>query len=89
MVQLLKLIPCRETSKGAVHETGVYSAGVGPKGLALERFPDIKKKKIKKKKKKVIQKLNNGSISALIAIRLVKKCQVQQAHKKAKVGNAD
>jgi hypothetical protein len=30
-----------------VHGTGVYSAGVGPKGPALERFLDI----IKKKKK--------------------------------------
>jgi hypothetical protein len=28
-----------------VHGTRVYSAGVGPKGPALERFPDIKKKK--------------------------------------------
>jgi hypothetical protein len=28
-----------------VHGTGVYSAGVGPKGPALERFLDIKKKK--------------------------------------------
>jgi hypothetical protein len=27
-----------------VHGTGVYFAGVGPKGIALERFPDIKKK---------------------------------------------
>jgi hypothetical protein len=27
-----------------VHGTGVYSAGVGPKGPALERFLDIKKK---------------------------------------------
>jgi hypothetical protein len=26
-----------------VHGTGVYSAGVGPKGPALERFLDIKK----------------------------------------------
>jgi hypothetical protein len=31
-----------------VHGTGVYSAGVGPKGPALERFLDIKKKKKKK-----------------------------------------
>jgi hypothetical protein len=33
-----------------VHETGVYFIEVGPKGLALERFPNIKiiKKKIKK-----------------------------------------
>jgi hypothetical protein len=38
-----------ETSEGAVHGTGVYSAGVGPKGPALERFPDIKNKKNKKK----------------------------------------
>jgi hypothetical protein len=30
-----------------VHGTGVYSAGVGPKGPALERFLDIKKKKKK------------------------------------------
>jgi hypothetical protein len=30
-----------------VHGTGVYYAGVGPKGPALERFPDIKKKKKK------------------------------------------
>jgi hypothetical protein len=29
-----------------VHGTGVYSAGVGPKGPALERFLDIKKKKV-------------------------------------------
>jgi hypothetical protein len=35
-----------------VHGTGVYSAGVGPKGPALERFLDIKKKKKKKKKKR-------------------------------------
>jgi hypothetical protein len=28
-----------------VHRTGVYSVVVGPKGLALERFSDIKKKK--------------------------------------------
>jgi hypothetical protein len=28
-----------------VHGTGVYSAGVGPKGPALERFLDIKKNK--------------------------------------------
>jgi hypothetical protein len=34
-----------------VHETGIYFAGVGPKSLAFERFPDIKKKKKKKKKK--------------------------------------
>ena len=38
---------CRETSEGTVHGTGVYFAGVGPKGLALERFPDIKKEKKK------------------------------------------
>jgi hypothetical protein len=31
-----------------VHGTGVYSAGVGPKGPALERFLDIKKKKLKR-----------------------------------------
>jgi hypothetical protein len=30
-----------------VHEIGVYSAGVGPKGPALEKFLDIKKKKKK------------------------------------------
>jgi hypothetical protein len=30
-----------------VHGTGVYSARVGPKGPALERFLDIKKKKKK------------------------------------------
>jgi hypothetical protein len=30
-----------------VHGTGVYSVRVGPKGLALERFLDIKKKKKK------------------------------------------
>jgi hypothetical protein len=34
-----------------VHRTGVYFVGVGLKGHTLERFPDIKKKKIKKKKK--------------------------------------
>jgi hypothetical protein len=34
-----------------VHGTGVYSAGVGPKGPALERFLDIKKKKKKDKLK--------------------------------------
>jgi hypothetical protein len=28
-----------------VHGTGVYSVGVGPKGPALEKFLDIKKKK--------------------------------------------
>jgi hypothetical protein len=32
-----------------VHGTRVYFAVVGPKGLALERFPDIKK--IKKEDK--------------------------------------
>jgi hypothetical protein len=31
-----------------VHGTGVYSARVGPKGLALERFLDIKKEKKKR-----------------------------------------
>jgi hypothetical protein len=31
-----------------VHRIGVYSAGVDPKDPALERFPDIKKKKKKK-----------------------------------------
>jgi hypothetical protein len=31
------------SSKGAVHETGIYSAGVGPNGPTLERFPDLKK----------------------------------------------
>jgi hypothetical protein len=31
-----------ETSESAVHGTRVYFAGVGPKGPALERFPDIK-----------------------------------------------
>jgi hypothetical protein len=31
-----------------VRGTEVYSAGVGPKGPALERFLDIKKKKRKK-----------------------------------------
>jgi hypothetical protein len=36
----------RETFEGAVHGIGVYSAWVGPKGPALERFLDIKKKKI-------------------------------------------
>jgi hypothetical protein len=35
-----------------VHGTGVYSAGVGPKGPALERFLDIKKKKRKRKKER-------------------------------------
>jgi hypothetical protein len=29
-----------------VYGTGVYSAEVGPKDLALERFPDINKKNI-------------------------------------------
>jgi hypothetical protein len=28
-----------------VYGTRVYLAWVGPKGLAMERFPDIKKKK--------------------------------------------
>jgi hypothetical protein len=32
--------------------TGVYTAGVGLKGPALKRFPDIKKRKKKRKKKK-------------------------------------
>jgi hypothetical protein len=31
-----------------VHRTGVYSVGVGPEGPALERFPNIQKKKKKK-----------------------------------------
>jgi hypothetical protein len=35
-------------SEGVVHGIEVYSVGVGPKGSALERFPDIKKNKIKK-----------------------------------------
>jgi hypothetical protein len=34
---------CRKTFEGAVHGSEVYSAGVGPKGLALSRFPIIKK----------------------------------------------
>jgi hypothetical protein len=29
-------------SEGVVHGIEVYSVGVGPKGSALERFPDIK-----------------------------------------------
>jgi hypothetical protein len=41
-----------------VHGTGVYSAGVGPKGPALERFLDIKKKK-----KKIIRKYIYASFS--------------------------
>jgi hypothetical protein len=45
--QRLNQFSCMETSEGAVHGTGVYSAGVGPKGPALERFPVIKKKKRK------------------------------------------
>jgi hypothetical protein len=40
-----------ETSKGAVHGTEVYSAGVGPKGSALERLPNIKIKKNKNKRR--------------------------------------
>jgi hypothetical protein len=44
-----------------VHGIGVYSAGVGPKGPALERFLDIKKKKKKKKKKKREIEINNNS----------------------------
>jgi hypothetical protein len=35
-----------------VHETGIYSARVGLKGPALERFPNIKKKKKKKKRRR-------------------------------------
>ncbi|XP_042988892.1 peptide methionine sulfoxide reductase A5 isoform X3 [Carya illinoinensis] len=35
----------QSSSKGAVHGTRVYSAKVGPKGPALVRFPEIKKKK--------------------------------------------
>ena len=35
-----------------MHGTGIYFAGVGPKDPALERFPDIKKKRKKKKEKK-------------------------------------
>jgi hypothetical protein len=34
-----------ETFKGAVHRTEVYFAGMGSKDPALERFPNIKKKK--------------------------------------------
>jgi hypothetical protein len=34
----------RYTFESALHGTGVYSAGVGPKGPALERFINIKKK---------------------------------------------
>jgi hypothetical protein len=34
-----------------VHETGIYSARVGLKGPALERFPNIKKKKKRRRKK--------------------------------------
>jgi hypothetical protein len=33
-----------------VYRTGVYSAGVSLKDPALDRFPDIKKKKEKRKK---------------------------------------
>ena len=29
-----------------MHETEIYATGVGPKGPDLERFPDIKKKKM-------------------------------------------
>jgi hypothetical protein len=36
-----------------VHGTGVYSAGVGPKGPALERFLDIKKKKKSMKPRRI------------------------------------
>jgi hypothetical protein len=32
-----------ETFKGAVHGTRIYSVGVDLKGLALEKFSDIKK----------------------------------------------
>jgi hypothetical protein len=36
---------CKETSESAMHRSEVYSIRVGPKGLALSRFPVIKKKK--------------------------------------------
>lgn len=39
------LISCREISEGAVQGIGVYSAGVGLKGPALESSPTLKKKK--------------------------------------------
>jgi hypothetical protein len=44
-----------------VHGTGVYYARVSPKGPALERFPDIKKKNKNNNnnKKKKIKKHNN------------------------------
>ena len=35
---------CKETFKGLVHGFDFYYAEVGPKGLALSRFPVIKKK---------------------------------------------
>jgi hypothetical protein len=41
------LILCwRKTFEGAMHRTEVYLAGVDPKDPTLERFPDIKIKKI-------------------------------------------
>jgi hypothetical protein len=44
----------RKTSESVVHGTGIYSAGVCPKGPTLEKFSDIKKKKKKKKIKIII-----------------------------------
>ena len=39
-----------------MHGTGVYFAGVGLKGPALERFPDIKKKEEDEEHKKMEMK---------------------------------
>jgi hypothetical protein len=44
-----------------MHGTEVYSAGVGPKCLALKRFPDIKKRKRRKKKIDRKKELQNKS----------------------------
>jgi hypothetical protein len=52
-----------------VHGIGIYSAGMGPKGFALERFFDIKKiKKIKIKKKKTLS--YNGMVFTKQPLRL-------------------
>lgn len=50
----IQLISWMKTFEDVVHEIEVYSARVNPNGLALERFPDIKKNNNKKKKSKRI-----------------------------------
>jgi hypothetical protein len=43
-----------------VHGTEVYSTGVGLKGPALERFPDIKKKKKMEMEDSILRSSDEG-----------------------------